>query len=1063
MSLSPKSADLVVLLPQDREIMAITGLSEPEYREFVRELRRNSRIEPGTIVNLTGFEIILINLVIGIVLTGISMLLRPKAQAAPKPNTTSQVQGQSIVNGARYTPNSGFDSPQNVVELGSVVPIVYANRQVIDGVSYGGIRVNTNLLWSQIYSVGGGQLLRSIFLVSEAQIQSLDATQFAIGNQLINNYDLRVTDHGRISIYYSSDGGRLTSADHIAGTIPANDLGNSENSGGNDVFQVRGVNDEWISGFCFASSPSNQGTFGISGFVGNNFPFKMNPVFRPAVQLQPGDSNEVRCPNDWQAQAQRQKQGTTFSGRSGIVGTEGLTAFDVGDTFTYTLFTSSDQNRQFVESNPNGADGVETCADIAQTVAGRQKTWDDTISLGELYRVGSCVAICTGRTEAPFVSEVDTSGGAQQVTATFEVVRAGQVHVWSQGSIEGDGGLNASRGSHLYRFAEAVFTTDRESRVVEVGLKSSVQLQISGLCNFRDTHSYTRCDNEACFNYNGQPASGIEAIVYQSGSYSSPDTRYSFFKASWRVAGSDDTWTELDPLFAVRSATGVALYNYLRFECSESIRWEVRFTPVSSWEVRNFGVQGSLEVLDPNINSIRTVQSGDITIRYSGQQVQRNAGTFRLLSLSGPDEGLGAGNPPGPPYDDDDCYADLWARAAEAFIYNEITTTASSPEHQIVYVNTISDNPQEPTYDDLALVGVNLRSSTELNRLDQFSVYVNQGVGATSRFPDVLYDLLTNKRYGAGRVMNERQVDKASFDEAAAWTTARRYFFDGAVSEKINLRSWGAEVAANYLLDLVIRNGRFAMRPVANFGGPETITGLFTSGNILEDSFEMSYFELQERQPIRVSVRWRQEKEGSNIESRGLFPVMREVSVREAGVSQDAPLEAIDIGDYCTSQVHAIDVAKWRIRSRRLIDHSVKFKTTPTEASLDIGSVFKLGLETVTYDQPGNGAIAADGTVTSWPPLADGIYPVLFWDGTGSQIQEIELDIQKGRCNKKNAVFCLRNQVQRAGTYKTQSVSFDEDGNIEVEAAYFPTDETGTSLLTKDWNVSDKWIIEGEL
>ena len=1057
MSLSPKSADLVVLLPQDREIMAITGLSEPEYREFVRELRRNSRIEPGTIVNLTGFEIILINLVIGIVLTGISMLLRPKPQAAPKPNSTSQVQGQSIVNGARYTPNSGFDSPQNVVELGSVVPIVYANRQVIDGVSYGGIRVNTNLLWSQIYSVGGGQLLRSIFLVSEAQIQSLDATQFAIGNQLINNYDLRVADHGRISIYYSPDGGRLKSADHLAGTIPANDLGNSENSGGSDVFQVRGVNDDWISGFCFASSPSNQGTFGLSAFIGNNFPFKVNPVFRPAVQLQPGDSNEVRCPNDWQAQAQRGKQNIAFSGRSGIVGAEGLTTFDEGDTFTYTLFPSTDQDREIIEVNPKGADGVEGCGDVAQTVAGRQKTWDDSISVGELYRVGSCVAICTGRTQAPFVSEADGQG-SRRVDATFEVVRGGQANVYSQGTIEGDGGQNASRGTHLYRFAEAVFATDRESRIVEAGIKSSVQLQISGLCNFRDTHSYRRCDNEACFNYNGQAASGIEAIVFQSGTYSSPDTRYSFFKVSWRVAGTDNAWTQLDPLFAVRSATGVALYNYLRFECTESIRWEVRFTPVSAWEVRTGAAPGSIEVLDPNINAISTVVSGDITIRYTGEQVSRSAGTFSLQSLTHPD-----GEAPGPLFDDGGYYADEWARVSEAFIYNEITTSASSPEHQIVYVNTISDNAQEPTYDDLALVGVNLRSSTELNRLDQFSVYVNQGVGATSRFPDVFYDLLTNKRYGAGRVMNERQVDKTSFDEAAAWTTARRYFFDGAVSEKINLRSWGAEVAANYLLDLVIRNGRFALRPVANFGGPETITGLFTSGNILEDSFEMSYFELQERQPIRVSVRWRQEKEASNIESRGLFPVMREVSVREAGVSEDAPLETVDMGDYCTSQVHAIDVAKWKIRSRRFIDHSVKFKTTPTEASLDIGSVFKLGLETISYDQPGNGAIAADGTVTSWPPLADGKYQVLFWDGTGSQIQEVELDIQGGRCSQRNAVFCLCNQTQRAGTYKTQSVSFDEDGNIEVEAAYFPTDETGTSLLTKDWNVSDKWIIEGEL
>ena len=216
--------------------MAITGLSESEYRQFVRELKRYSRIEPGTIVNLTGFEIILINLVIGAALSYAATLLVPRAKPQVQP-TSNQVQGQNIVNGARFTPKAGFDSVQNVVELGSVIPLVYANRQVIDGVSYGGVRVNTNLLWSQIYSVGGGQLLRGLFLVSEGAVSGIDPTQFALGNNLINNYDLAITDHGRVSIYYRADGGRIVSADHIAGQIAANDLGNAENDGGAMFFR----------------------------------------------------------------------------------------------------------------------------------------------------------------------------------------------------------------------------------------------------------------------------------------------------------------------------------------------------------------------------------------------------------------------------------------------------------------------------------------------------------------------------------------------------------------------------------------------------------------------------------------------------------------------------------------------------------------------------------------------------------------------------------------------------------------------------------------------------------
>ena len=1060
MTLSPKRHDQIVLLPQDREVMEITGLDEAEYREFVRELNRYSRIKPGTIVNI-GIDALILTIVIGAALSYIGYLLTPKPRTPQQASVTNNtVQGQNIVNGARYTPNAGFDSVQNVVELGSTIPLVYTNRQVVDGIAYGGVRVNTDLLWSQIYSVGGGQMLRSVFLVGEATIPQLDPTQFAIGNNLINNYDLGVRDNGRISIYYSPDGGRLRSADHIAGQIAANDLGNAENSGGADVFQVRGPDDTWVSGFCFTSTPSNQTTFGLHSFIGNNFPFKVNPVFRPAVQLQPGDQNEVRCPNDWQAQAQRRKQDNVFSGRSGVVGGGGLTNFDVGDQITYTLFTGTDLNREFVEQNPNGADGVAGCADVAQAVAGRQRGWDEALSIGDVYRLGSAVAICVDRTNQAFVSEADNSGigQPQQITATFEVLRAGQVHTYGAGEINADGGQNASRASHVFRFAEASFSTDREGRVLEVGLKSSVQLKVGGLCNFRDAYSYRRCDNEACFNYNGQQAQNIQASIFQSGTYSSPDTRYSFFRISYRVAGTNDEFTEIEQLFGVRSATGVAVYNYLRFEFQQANRWEIRFTPISAWELRTGSATGALEVLDPHLNNIRRVESGDVTVRFSGQQVGRNTGTFNLSSLTTPD-----GQDLGPVFDDESFYGDAWARVAEEFIYSEITASTGQPEHSIVYVNTIADNATVPTYDNMALVGLNIRSSTEINRLQQFSVYVNQGINSTSRFPDVLFDLMTNERYGAGRVLNPAQIDRQSFEDAAVWTTNRRYFFDGAIAERINIRSWGAERANDFLLELVVRNGRFALQPVATFNGPETITGLFTAGNIVEDSFEFSYADLADRIPVRVSVKWRQEQESGDVGNRGLFPVLREVSVRERGVTADAPLVQLDLSDFCTSQAHAIDRAKWEIRSRRLIEHSVTFKTLPTEASLDIGSIFKLGLETVSYSQPANGAIGADGTVTSWPELADGSYEVLLWDGVASGLEETTIQITGGRTTRRSAVFCLRNSTVRAETYKTQALSFDEDGNIEVQAVHFPTDETNTTLLTEGWDLADNWIIEGAL
>ena len=1181
--------------------MQLTGMSEKQYRFFVRQAILHSKLRPG---ELTAFlidpvSLFIIQLVVGIALSYLATLLAPKPKAPEAQNlNTNTVQGQNLVNGARFTPKTGFDSVQNVVELGSVVPLVYANRQVIDGIAYGGVRVNTNLIWSQIYSIGGGQLLRAVFLIGEASITNLDAEQFAIGNNLINGYDLN-SDFGRITIYSSPDGGRLKSSDRIAGQLSANDTGNAENDGGGDVFQVRGVGNTYATDFCYVSTPSNQTAFGLYGFIGSNFPFRVNPSFRSARKAETNSDGELNCKSDEQQVAERSKQNVKFAGRAGVVVNSGETEGRIfvspsspgvqADVIKFKIFSSTDALRKF-----SNGDGEASCGDVGQSIASRQRSNDEQINEGDVYRIGSALAICTSRSSAAFVSAADNDpvAGGTSTEATFTVLRSGYVDKWSESTIVSDNGYNATQKSHIMQSAEAIFSTERQGRVVEVGIRSNLQVNISGLCNFKDARGYERIDFDACDKDNGKEINDANLTNFSNGQYSTSETRYSFFRVSYRVAGSTDAYTPIDQLFGVRSTTGVAVYNYLRFEFSESRRWEIRMTPISGWEVRSGGViaSGDLEVLDPHLGTLKTVTSGNVTVRYTGENVLRSLDTFAIQSLtpieetiisldnstiipgkgyqtgqgltppvltknynvildavSGPGKNAGAtitvvvpliqdpANPLGPQipdplggsvtscvltsggslfsqgdvlkirdqsrvndgatpptylvnptippvppinpafrinvgttarqdlgtgFDDGTYYADAWARLAESFIYNEITASTSQPEHQVVYINTITANTSTPNYDNLAIVGMNIRSSKEIKTLNQFSVYVNKGINATSSFPEVMLDLLTNDRYGTGQVLSSAQIDQASFTAASTFTYNRRYFFDGAVSDKINIRSWGAQTAANYLLDLVIRNGKFALEPVASFDAPETITQLFTSGNILEDSFSLSFSDDQDRIPPKVSVIWREERETSGTVSKGLFPVSREVTVRESSTPEDAPLEKIDLSDYCTSQRHAIDRAKWECLTRRLVTHSITFKTTPTEAALDIGSVFKLGMETISYDQPQNGAIADDGTVTAWPEIADGTYSVLLWNGEGNVIQEIPLTITNGKCTQRSAVFCIKNSISNVQSYKTQSLSFDEDGNIEVVATYYPTAGSGYSQMVAEFGDSN-FVIEG--
>ena len=97
-----------------------------------------------------------------------------------------------------------------MVEIGSTIPIVYANRQMIGGIGYGGIRVNTNLLWSaDLIASAVGSYCAPYSLSGEANvIASLDPTQFAIGNNVISGYDLERRNVGRICIYSALHGRR---------------------------------------------------------------------------------------------------------------------------------------------------------------------------------------------------------------------------------------------------------------------------------------------------------------------------------------------------------------------------------------------------------------------------------------------------------------------------------------------------------------------------------------------------------------------------------------------------------------------------------------------------------------------------------------------------------------------------------------------------------------------------------------------------------------------------------------------------------------------------------------
>lgn len=1121
--ISPKRP--IALLPHDRQIMDITGMSEQEYRAFVKHCFNHSKVQPGVPVNFEPVTFI-VTLVVGLALSYLASLLapKPKIPSEQKDPGTKTVNGQNIVRGNEFAPQTGFDAPQNVVELSSIVPLVYASRTRVGDKWYGGVRVNTNLIWSQVMTMANNQMLRAIFLVGEgAPEMSIDPTQFAIGNNLLRSYDLSPgSTTSRLSIYWRNNGGRIKELDNIAGRTYQQDPGNAQNQGADDVYMIRSESDRYKPDFCMAVKPSSQTALGLYGFVGNGFAYKVNPRYRSNRDPIVDTNGELVCEEDNAVNEERRKQRQRWPEYSGLIGNKGLRNVRQGDRLTYLL--SSFAKVEIDDEVDNATERVINL-DVLQAAASRQKEYDQNIEVGSLYKIGSAQAVCISRTpeDRLFQSMADNDPveGGQSITAVFEVTEPGTVEVVAADEEEmkldvwkREGLRNATQRGHIYKIAAANVSFERRAKVVEFSFRSQLGINLSGLCSFRnirygnvelvensddrgdcpdgweqDLYGEQFYDTVSCLrwndtDYNSIDADGAAFERYESDTITTKEKRYSFFRIYYRnaAAGEEVPWKVTDNLYGFCSERTAAVYNWLRIEFPSDQRWSVKFVPVSGWEIRQNIARGDLWVLDSTLQNPVSVSDANLRLHTSGYNVTRTIETFRILTLQPPD-GVDVNNGTSDVckfgtdnddleiwFDDETFYGDAWARLAEAFYFNEMTTSANAPEHEIVNVNIITENNPVPDYSKLALVGLNIRSSLEINRLEQFSVYVNEGLGqnlleldeAVHHFPDVLFDLLTSKRYGVGSMLSRELIDIESFKDAHKFCDDRRYFFDGAITEKINIRTWATETANNYLLDLCISGGRFALKPVVNFYGPEKITGLFTAGNILDDTFKLSYIDQQDRLAPIISVRWREERESGGDNKKGLFPVVREVSVREERTSDLAPVTQIDVTQYCTSLEQAVDRAKYECRYRRLVTHTVAFKTVPSEANVQVGAIIKVGMETVSYNQPYNGAVDGIGRVTMWGDVPTGTQKCLVWDGASRSVSEEEL-LFDGEfvLNRTNCVFCLANSSNKAEGYKVMKVGFDEDGNVDIEAIYWPLDEQDVSMIVKGWDQDSNWLIEG--
>ena len=400
--------------------------------------------------------------------------------------------------------------------------------------------------------------------------------------------------------------------------------------------------------------------------------------------------------------------------------------------------------------------------------------------------------------------------------------------------------------------------------------------------------------------------------------------------------------------------------------------------------------------------------------------------------------------------------------------YEERTTSCeSNPEHEVVYVNESVRNTSAPQYSKLSSCGLALRAGTGFTSVEQLRVWLASGMevlrfhpsergstGPSNMLPDLIYHLMTDTVSGLGKFFSNELIDAESFSRTATFLKANRLYFNGAITDVENVRSYITQVAPFFLCDFVIGNGRFALEPavpVTSAGsisaGAVPITALFTDGNIIDGTFTVEHLEADQRRDFNAMMRWRDERVNKLPEEQTL-----RVRWNEAG-SETYPMESFDMTEFCCSEDHAELVARFFLSIRRRITHTISFKTTPEGLALAPGDYIKVITQSSPYHAANNGVVEADGTLVMSTHLDDGAYPVWYYDKTVDAVVDGTMSVSGGKAVEANLHGTLVT-IRYAGTsstvYQVQELTLEEDGLVSVVAMEHPTTGDGISLIAMD-------------
>lgn len=407
------------------------------------------------------------------------------------------------------------------------------------------------------------------------------------------------------------------------------------------------------------------------------------------------------------------------------------------------------------------------------------------------------------------------------------------------------------------------------------------------------------------------------------------------------------------------------------------------------------------------------------------------------------------------------------SQLADVSFYQELTkSNASSPEHEVVYINEYISNETPAEYTDLSTLAIAVKSSGQIGSVGQIRAWIPNGInvqrlidggtGPSNLFADLVYYLLTNNSQGLGNVVPQELIDVGSLETTARFLRANKIFYDGVLEDTEALRSFIFNTAPLQLCNFTIKNGRFGLMPAlpydTNFAistRPIAVEQIFTSGNIIEDSLQLQYIDIAQRTNFKAVVSWRVTVENDLPTQASALVEWADISENDASGTQ----QVFDLTDFCTNREQALRTARFLLSVRRRVTQTVTFKTVPDALGIQPGSYIRVMTTATTFNANNNGVITDAGTLVTISPLQDGTYNAMIYNPTTSEVFERSLTISNNTVSDPSlngTLFTLMSQQNNNSVYQVEQLTLDEDGLVNVSAVQVPVDSTGASIVAKD-------------